>query len=180
MDLINIKYSVDPALKELTQKKLDEISSILLALRRIRPSWINYFEDFVAFLKKVQKQDPELFIYQSYSKCLAKELDRDLFESLYDFLDSKGYDELKLSNILSTKTYDEGAFLNRLPKNNIWFLWLCIFYLYQPRLSQKFFWDKLNYLSSEEEALLSNYRVLPFKLQNKVSEYIQQLAEQAN
>lgn len=177
MSLSPIEPFVDPAIKELTQKSRDKLSSLLIALRRIRKSWIRYFEDFLLFLKKIQEQDPDLYIYHSYIKYLTDKLQGDLFERLYAFLASKGYRESELSLILSQKTFDEGAFINRLPKNNSWYLWLCIFYLYQPRLSQKFFWDKLAYLSSkDEEDILSNYRALPLNVQEKVSKYMQELA----
>lgn len=177
MSLITIEPFIDPAVKELTQKSLDKLSGLLIALKRIRGSWMEYFEDFLSFLKKVEKQDPDLYIYRSYVKFLTDKLGGDLHDRLYTFLASKGYGETELSRILTEKTFNEGAFINRLPKTNSWYLWLCVFYLYQPRLSQKFFWEKLTYLSSkEEEILLSNYRSLPFKLQDKVFENIQELA----
>ena len=47
--LIPIEPLVDPILKKISQKSLDRISSILIALRRIRHTWGKYFDDFLSF-----------------------------------------------------------------------------------------------------------------------------------
>lgn len=175
--LLRAELFVDPTLKMFAEKERKQLFSLLIALRRIRDTWMNYFEDFLDFLKKVQKRDPNLSIYPRYVKFLSEQFDGDITEHLYEYLDSKGYDEAKLSRIYLEKDFNEGAFINRLPKNNAWYLSTCIFYLYQPRLSQKFFWKELAYLAKEEKDLLSNYRALSDELQDKVSEYVERLVK---
>ena len=41
---------------------------------------------------------------------------------------------------------------------------------------QKFFWEKLEYLSKEEQKLIDDYRALPDDLQDRVSKYTDELA----
>ena len=166
--LLPISPFIDPVIKELTQKSFDKLTSILIVLRRIRPTWNKFFEDFVSFLKKIEKQDPDFYIYPEYLHYLTKECS-DPTSKLFHFLEKHGYNENSLSSILQNKTYDEGAFINRLPKQNAWFLWLCIFYLLEPRLTQKFFMNKLIYSTDEnEEELVALYRMLDDKSRNKV------------
>ncbi len=175
-NLLPIKHFVDPALKEFTEASKKRLSCILIALSRIRGSWMKYFEDFVDFLKKnVEKQDPDLYIYYKYTKYLTYKLNKNITEGLFKFLESKGYGENELWNI--EKTYNERAFINRLPQTNAWFFWICIFYLYQPGYSQKFFWEELEYVLEDEKTLLSNYRVLPLDMQEKVAQYMKNLAD---
>ena len=173
---ISIEFLVDPAIKEFSEKNLQRISCLLIALRRIRGSWMDFFEDFIEFLKKkVEKQDTDLFIYHKYIKFLEKKLGGNIHERLFDFLAHHGYGDIKLLNI--KKDYNELAFINRLPKTNMYFLWICIFYLYQPRLSQKFFWETLEYVLEDEKDLLDNYRTLPLNIQDKVVGYMQDIAK---
>lgn len=184
-NLLHIEPFVDPALKELTKDSLKNLTAILIALRRIRGSWMNYFEDFIEFLKKkVETQDPDLFIYHKYTKFLNNNLeeDKDICASLFEYLEKREYGgkqgEKRLADI--RPDFNENAFINRLPKTNAWFLWMCIFYLYKPRLSQKFFWGKLEYVLEDEADLLSNYRVLPENTQDKIIEYMKKLANEAH
>ena len=178
-NLEHVKSSVEPVLNKLTKTDFDELSRILIALRRIRRrgSWMEYFEDFMEYFedfvdflkKKVEKQDPHFFIYHKYTKFLDDKLDGNLRDGLYNFLKENGYGENELCNI--KKAYNEGVFINRLPKHTYAF-WMCIFYLYQPRLSQKFFWNELEYVSGAEKALLSYYRTLPDKDQEDIDKKI--------
>lgn len=178
-NLLHIEPFVDPALKELTENSLKNLTAVLIVLRRIRGSWMNYFEDFIDFLKKkVEKQDPDLFIYHKYTKFLTEKLEGDICASLFEYLEEKGYGAKQLENI--RRDFNENAFINRLPKTNAWFLWMCIFYLYQPRLSQKFFWGKLEYVLEDEAELLSNYRALPENTQDKIAEYMKDVANEAH
>lgn len=178
MSLEHIEPYIDPAIKDLTKNSRDKLSAFFIVLYREHIQWANYLDDFIIFLKKIEKRDPDLYIYSVYLKFLEKQLNSAPLESLTQFLEKKGYKSSQLSNVLSNKTYNEGAIIKRIPKTNAWFFWLCIFYLYKPRLTQKFFWDKLEYLTTREEAeLLSNYRSLPDNLQDTVSNYIQQLAD---
>ena len=175
--LLRAEPLVDPTLKMFAEKKPDKLFPLLIALRRIRERFMDYFEYFLELLKKIQKHDPNLFIYPRYVKFLSKHLGGDIMEHLYEYLDSKGYDEANLSRIYLEKDFNEGAFINRLPKDNVWYLLMCIFFLYQPLLSQKFFWEELEYLEKEEKDLLSNYRALSNNLQDKVSEYVARLVK---
>ena len=76
---------------------------------------------------------------------------------------SKGYTENNIPDLQIT--YDEGAFFNRLSKNTS-FLFVSLFYLYQPKLTEKFFkLSLLHYLTAEEEDLIKSYRKLSYKNQ---------------
>lgn len=173
--LVVIEPFVDPALKELLEKSKDNLTSLLIALRRIRTSWLKYFDDFLIVLNKIEKQDPDMHIYTKFWNYLSTQLGCEPLQHLYDFLSHKGYGEQELAALLSQKTFDEGAFANRLFHKNPLYIWMCIFYLQEPRLTQKFFWNQLEYLDKDETALVSNYRKLSFSLQDKVSENVQRL-----
>lgn len=178
--LVIIEPFVDPALKELLEKSKDNIASLLIALRRIRTSWLKYFDDFLIVLNKIEKQDPDMHIYSKFWNYLSNQLGREPLQHLYDFLSRKGYGEQELAALLSQKTFDEGAFVNRLFHKNPLYIWMCIFYLQEPRLTQKFFWNQLEYLDKDEVTLVSNYRKLSFRLQDKVSENVQKLTTAEN
>lgn len=174
--LYHIEPFIDPAVKELTANSLDQISSILIALRRIRKNWMKWFEDFLSFLKKIEAQAPDFYIYQVYLKYLSHKINKNPYQALITFLEEKGYNESELSSILLQKEYDEGAFLNRLPKTNAWFLWTCVFYLYEPRLTYNFFFNNLTYtILDDEKDLLSIFRKLKPDHQKSLLTYMRQM-----
>lgn len=174
--LLPIAPFIDPTIKQLTQKSLDKFSSILIALRRVRgQSWEKYTEDFIEFLKKIEKQDPELYVYPVFLNYISK-YHPEPIQSVFNFLERKGYNEQVLSELLKDNL-DEGAFINRLPKQNAWFLWLCVFYLFDPRQTQKFFMDNLIYpIDKSEEELVMLYRTLPIKAQDKFIKTLQEVS----
>lgn len=176
MKLQHIEPLVPPAMDDFAKRNIGKLQSQLIALRRIRKEMKNHIDDFVTFLKKIQKQDPELYIAINCRTYFTEKFGDTLSTGLFRFLENNGYGDAELSRLLINKELNEGAFLNRLPKDNINCLWLCIYYLYKPRLMQKFFWEKLEYLSKEEQKLIDDYRALPDDLQDRVSKYTDELA----
>lgn len=173
--LIPIKYLVDSALEDLTQENQRMLRNTIIVLRRLRQSWLKYFEDFQITLKAIEKREPRCYFFQRYMKYLSDHLETTPWESLNNYLLSKDFSDNKISAL--SVEYDEGAFFNRLSKN-VNYLLISLFYLYQPRLTQKFFTTQLlHYLSPEEEDMLSHYQTLPKVYQKQVASYIEEIAK---
>lgn len=173
--LVHVKHLVDQALDELTQENQRMLKNTIIAIRRLRPSWLKYFEAFQVLLKKIEQISPRCYFFQKYMFYLEKNLNEDAWKSLYNYLFSKDYTDNKIATLQIE--YDEGAFFNRLSKNTS-YLFVSLFYLYQPALTEKFIkLELLHYLTVEEEDLLSNYRSLSPTLQAQVSSYMDQIVD---
>ncbi len=170
-NLKQIRPYVDLAVTVFEQKHINHIKMLILILHRHRPKWDSFFDDFKSFLYRIEKADPDYKFVSSLSDFLSKKLGNPI-DSLYTYLEKQGYNLNELSDI--EKTYDEGAFLNRLP-NNPWLLKALMFYLFQPRLTLKFFLETFPSLSISEQKLLSNFEKLSNSLQEKVLAYTKEL-----
>ena len=176
-DLIHIKDLVDEALENLTQGQQYTIRNTIIVLRRLRPKWLTYFEDFQSLLKTIERRDPKCYFYARYMSYLRKYLNADPWYSLSNYLSSKGYTEYRISFLRIE--YDEGAFFNRLSKNTS-YLFISLFYLYRPALTEKFIkLELLHYLTAEEDDMILNYRKLSPDYQAKASSYIEELVQKS-
>ena len=174
-DLIHIKYLVDQALADLAQGKQRMIRNTIILLRRLRPKWNEFFETFQILLKQIEAMETRCYFYERYMSYLKRSLNDDPWEHLSEYLFDKGYTENNIQDL--EITYDEGAFFNRLSKNTS-FLFVNLFYLYQPKLTEKFFkLSLLHYLTAEEEDLIKNYRKLSYKNQDEISSRIEEMIE---
>lgn len=176
-NLIKVEFLVEPALKALTSGNMEALQSVLIALRRIRNKWRNSLDDFVTFLNKNIHQDSDFLSYFSFFRFISQKFNGQPFATIMKFLEEKGYCKDTLSFVFIHRDYDEGAFLNRLPNNNQYFFLLaCIYYIFNPQLTIKYFMEQLIYpFCDEEKKLLENYRRLPQKKQTQILEIMQNL-----
>ena len=177
-NLIHIKELVDQALEDLAQGKQRMIKNTIIILHRLRPAWNNFFETFQSLLKNIETMETRCYFYERYMFYLQKHLNADPWESLVDYLSKKNYTQEEISSL--TTTYNEGAFFNRLSKNTT-FLFVSLFYLYQPNLTEKFLKNSLlHYLTAEEEELIKNYRKLSCNEQDDISFRVERMIESSN
>ena len=173
--LIPLKDLIDSALLGFAnQKTRTYIEHIFIIVRRLRKNWEYWCDDFVNLLKKIEKSDPNFYCFAAFMNFLTEKFNEAPFKKLLDDLNSKGYNQEAILSI--SLTSNEIACIARIPSNIKAINW-ALFFLYQPRLTIKYFTETLFLpLSDQEKKLLENYQKLSFDIQRKISESMYNLA----
>lgn len=175
-NLTSVRKIIDDALDDFeTGNTHNELKRILCVLSRLRPNYETYFKDFYSYIEKLSSYDPEYSFYSDLRSYLKKTFRRDPWDAIYSYLNNKGFSKEHVSSMIFSNF--EQKFMFSLPsKRN--FLYILIFYLYNPQKTQTFFMCNMSVpLSEEEQTILTYFRKLNEDLRPRAISYVKYLSK---